>query len=66
MLGEDWTNPVHRPRLEQHIGLPPQYYKAKEASTKQDEEKVAENQKPDTSIGEVKSDVKSNLERGEI
>jgi len=57
MLGEDWTNPVHRPRLEQHIGLPPQYYKAKEASTKQDEEKVAENQKPDTSIGEVKSDV---------
>jgi len=32
MLGEGWTNPVHRDKLEQHVGLPPEYYKAKEAS----------------------------------
>jgi len=39
------------------MGLPPQYYKAKEASAKQEEEKVGESQKHDASFGEVKSDV---------
>jgi len=64
MLGEDWTNPVHRPRLEQHTGLPPQYYKAKETSSKQDEEKDGESQKKNTIIGEEKSDVGEPIKAG--
>merc|ERR1712025_40698 len=64
MLGEDWSSPVHRPRLQQHTGLPPQYYKAKEASSKQDEEKDDESQKKNTVIGEEKSDVGEPIKAG--
>merc|ERR1712025_1136474 len=64
MLGEDWTNPVHRPRLQQHTGLPPQYFKPKETSSKQDEEKDGESQKKNTIIGEEKSDVGEPIKAG--
>ena len=55
---------MHRPRLQQHTGLPPQYYKAKETSSKQDEEKDGESQKKYTIIGEEKSDVGEPIKAG--
>jgi hypothetical protein len=46
MLGEGWDKPVHRNKLEQHVGLPPEYHKAKESNvldtSKADEEKEDE------------------------
>jgi len=56
MLGEDWTNPVHGPRLDQHLGLPPEYYKAKEASAKQEDGKEDDVQNKEKCIEELKSD----------
>ena len=55
MLGEGWDNPVHRDKLEQHVGLPPEYYKAKESNVL--ETSKADEEKEDEKI--LNSDVKS-------
>jgi len=67
MLGEGWTNPVHRDKLEQHLGLPPEYYKAKESNvldtSKVDDEKEDENM-PDSDVksdDKVSEELKSDL-----
>jgi len=76
MLGEGWDNPVHRDKLEQHLGLPPDYYKAKESSGPgagkpededehdvESEEKVSEEVKSD--VGEPSKPDPSQSEKSE-
>jgi len=67
MLGEGWNNPVHRDMLQQHVGLPPEYYKAKESNvletSKADDENEDEKM-PNSdlkSVDKVNEELKSDL-----
>jgi len=64
MLGEGWTNPVHRDKLEQHVGLPPEYYKAKEASG-QGSGKIDDNETGDGKNVEKSKDEDKKSDSGE-
>eukprot|EP00092_Neocalanus_flemingeri_P035988 GFUD01039186.1.p1 GENE.GFUD01039186.1~~GFUD01039186.1.p1 ORF type:complete len:660 (-),score=191.77 GFUD01039186.1:211-2190(-) len=64
MLGEGWASPVHRARLEQHMGLPVEYCKSREEAagdTSKEEEDEQEGKSEEKVNSVEKGDETNNL-----